>query len=260
MRCIFCKQNSELSKSVEHILPESLGNTKHVLRPGWVCDSCNNYISREIERPFLKSAYMLAMRFTKRIPSKKGNIPPIKSIDAKSGCEIEMRWSLEDGLSVNALKASEESHWINYLRSADSGRMYFPAPVMPCEGLCTSRFIAKVGLEVLASRVADVPNSNTELVKNPQHDELRRFVRFGVPKTIWPVAIRKLYEHDHVFDDGNTSFELLNEWTILVTETMEYYAVIAIFGVEYAINLGGPELSGYHNWLQRNNWRSPLIE
>ena len=40
---------------------------------------------------------------------------------------------------------------------------------------------------------------------------------------------------------------------------MEHYAVIAIFGVDYVINLGGPELSGYQNWLHSNNGRSPLI-
>jgi hypothetical protein len=170
-----------------------------------------------------------------------------------------MRWSLEDRLSVNALKASEESHWISRLLSARYGQMYFPAPVMPDEGLCTSRFIAKVALEVLASKVVNVPNSNAELVNNSQLDELRRYVRFGVPRTIWPIGIRKIYEHDRVFYDEDTAFELLNEWTILVTETMEYYAVIGIFGVEFAINLGGPEIGGYQFWLQNNNERSPLI-
>ena len=258
MRCIFCKSDSDQSRSVEHILPESLGNTEHVLPRGWVCDSCNNYISREIERPFLESPYMRSMRFRMRIPSKKRIVPPAIGIDAGSRCAVEMRWSLEDGLSMNALKGSEESLWISRLLSADSGRMYFPAPAMLDEGICTSRFIAKVGLEVLASRVVEVPDSNAELVNNAQLDELRRYVRLGVPRTIWPIGIRKIYHHNRLFFDGDTAFELLNEWTILVTGTMEHYAVIAIFGVEYVINLGGPELSGYQHWLQNNNGRSPL--
>ncbi len=36
MRCIFCKTDSDSSRSVEHIIPESLGNTDYVLPPGCV--------------------------------------------------------------------------------------------------------------------------------------------------------------------------------------------------------------------------------
>ena len=52
MRCIFCKQDSSNSKNVEHIIPESLGSTKHILGKGIVCDKCNNYFSREVEKTF----------------------------------------------------------------------------------------------------------------------------------------------------------------------------------------------------------------
>lgn len=51
VRCIFCKQNSEGSRSVEHIIPESIGNTRHILPRGTVCDRCNNYFSRKVEGP-----------------------------------------------------------------------------------------------------------------------------------------------------------------------------------------------------------------
>ena len=38
----------------------------------------------------------------------------------------------------------------------------------------------------------------------------------------------------------------------------EFYAIIAILGVEYAINLGGPELDGYLQWLKDNGEQSYL--
>ena len=31
MRCLFCKQDSSSAKSIEHIIPESMGNTKLIL-------------------------------------------------------------------------------------------------------------------------------------------------------------------------------------------------------------------------------------
>ncbi|MBO5921575.1 MAG: hypothetical protein J6Q48_04230, partial [Bacteroidaceae bacterium] len=47
MKCIFCKQESTNAKSVEHIIPETLGNKTFVLPLGMVCDQCNNYFSRK---------------------------------------------------------------------------------------------------------------------------------------------------------------------------------------------------------------------
>ena len=76
MKCIFCKHISDDSKSVEHIIPESLGNTKNVLPRGVVCDKCNNYFSRKIEQPLLGQPFFKNLRGRNWIESKKGKIPP----------------------------------------------------------------------------------------------------------------------------------------------------------------------------------------
>jgi hypothetical protein len=51
MRCPFFKSDSTASRSIEHIIPESLGNMTQILPPGVVCDGCNNYFSRKVEGP-----------------------------------------------------------------------------------------------------------------------------------------------------------------------------------------------------------------
>ena len=56
-RCIFCKQDSGTSKTIEHIIPESLGNKDHILSRGVVCDYCNNHFGLKIEEPLLDSDY-----------------------------------------------------------------------------------------------------------------------------------------------------------------------------------------------------------
>jgi hypothetical protein len=84
MRCIFCKHNSDNSTSIEHIIPESLGNTEHILPQGIVCDSCNNYFAGKIEKPLLETDYFLYARFEQFIPSKKGRIPLIKGLHPQS--------------------------------------------------------------------------------------------------------------------------------------------------------------------------------
>lgn len=75
MRCIFCKERSDRCVSVEHILPESLGNKDVSLPVGVVCDKCNNYLSREVERPVLQSGILRLIRSDRGIPSKRGRIP-----------------------------------------------------------------------------------------------------------------------------------------------------------------------------------------
>ena len=51
----FCNKDSSTSRSVEHIIPESFGNTDHVLPVGVVCDACNQYFARKVERQILES-------------------------------------------------------------------------------------------------------------------------------------------------------------------------------------------------------------
>ena len=75
MKCIFCKKASSNSKSVEHIIPESLGNKNHILSKGIVCDSCNQYFATKIEKPLLESPYFVNVRSRNIIKSKKGRVP-----------------------------------------------------------------------------------------------------------------------------------------------------------------------------------------
>jgi hypothetical protein len=96
-------------------------------------------------------------------------------------------------------------------------------------------------------------------------EELRRYVRIGSPSKVWPISIRQIYPPDFLFTDDiqNEPHEKLHEFMIhyIPNESgEEYYAVIAIFGVEYAINLGGPELDGYQLWLKQHESRSPLFK
>jgi hypothetical protein len=73
-RCLFCLEDSTSSVSVEHIVPESLGNTTTVLPRGFVCDKCNNYFARKVEGPFLNSPAMLALRHLEAVGNKRGRI------------------------------------------------------------------------------------------------------------------------------------------------------------------------------------------
>jgi len=263
MRCIFCKTDTSLCKSVEHVIPESLGNTDHVLPKGWVCDTCNNYLSRKVEGPFLNSIYGRSSRFNMQVPSKKGNFPSVLGFHPRSRTKIEMFRDKYYGLGVGAAPGEDETKWVNSILNRESGRLWIPKPDVPETNYETSRFIAKIALEALALKCKDISGWNEEIVDKKELDELRNYVRYGNTKEIWPVYIRRIYpeDKDFVADDG-AFYQVLHEWDILAipaeNNLAEYYVVIAIFGVEYTINTGGHELDGYLSWLERNDNKSFL--
>jgi HNH endonuclease len=257
-RCLFCKQDSSSSRSIEHIVPESLGNTDHVLPAGVVCDKCNNYIARKIEKPLLDSQYFRERRFHAGLPNKKNRIPPMEGIHLQSRTPVQLLKKLdEDGISIGAGPNVNESRWVRSLLQRESGTVIIPIGEKPSDYL-VSRFLGKVGLEVLAHRVLDVPSGIEEIINQPELEELRSYVRLGNPKLAWPYSHRPVYSSDFQFIGGNESYEVLHEFDILATPTNEYYIVVAIFGEEYALNLGGPEIEGYEHWLTANDNKSPL--
>jgi len=50
----------------------------------------------------------------------------------------------------------------------------------------------------------------------------------------------------------------MHEFDFLCTEEGEIYFVMALYGVEMTINIGGPDIEGYVSWLDNNNNASPL--
>lgn len=264
MRCIFCKAPSDSSISVEHIIPESLGNQDHVLPQGWVCDQCNNYLSRKVEAPFMNSEYGKRARFEMEIPSRRRRIPIVSGFHPQSMTKVEF---LRDktGLSFFAADGEDEPRFVNTLKTRSSGSLWIPSSGDPHLDYETARFIGMIALEILAYRCMEVNGWNTEVACKPELDELRDYVRRGRPGFVWPVHMRRIYPAEHQFSDEiDPEFQVLHEFNILFIPSAEsahsgeYYAVIAILGIEYVINLGGPELDGYLGWLLEHNDESYL--
>ncbi len=261
MHFLFCKANThDYSHSVEHIIPESLGNTDHTLPRVWICDPCNNYFARKIEKPFLEPPFGESTRFAMGIQNKRGQIPPTRALHPRSRSIVEMMRS-EDGWSVGVAPSQDEGRCIRSLETSRSDSLYIPLPPdLPEANAETSRFIGKVALEALAAKGLKEEGWNAELVNHPSLDQLRSYVRLGIPAITWPVSLRRIYDREHRFSEPNSKdFEVLNEWIILPTAQGKYYCVIAIFGVEFAINLGWPDLDGWNVWLANNDWRSSLL-
>lgn len=256
-RCIFCKTNSENSKSVEHIIPESLGNKEHTLPKGIVCDKCNNYFSIKIEKPLLEKPYFKNLRHRNIIESKKGRLIPDKTLfPHPNGGWVDM-WLDDKGIIFK----KEDTHIIDLIKNKKITSMIMP--IIPEEkenDKIVSRFLAKVALEALAQRWTESNDWINELIDKKELDPLRDYARYGKGE-FWKYNQRRIYsEENRFFDPINhpEPYEVLHEMDFLYLENKILYFALVIMGVEYVINLGGSEVELYKKWLSENNYNSPI--
>jgi hypothetical protein len=121
-----------------------------------------------------------------------------------------------------------------------------------------SRFLAKVAIEILAQRLISVEGWEEPLIDDAQLDPFRRFARIGDRPSSWPHSRRRIYGEDDLQMERDRGFQVLHEFTLLYTDKCELFAVLCLFGEEFAINFGGPEISGYSLWLNEHDGLSPL--
>ncbi|NRT89473.1 HNH endonuclease [Clostridium beijerinckii] len=257
MRCLFCKKISTGSTSVEHIVPESLGNKSHTLRPGIVCDTCNNYFARKVERPFLEHESIEMLRFKQSVESKKGKVPPAKGL-LNFKYPVTARKYTKGGLAGTVEVATDEA--LEEIMNRKDSMIIFPDEVPLPSGSIVSRFLAKVALEVLAQRLANHPDGLEYLVDEEQFDLIRNHARKGETAE-WPFHVRQIYDENKSWLSKNgQSIQLMFEYDILVTKENEWYFVLVLFGTEFTINYGAPEIEGYLSWLKENDNESPLYK
>ncbi|MCS3925300.1 hypothetical protein M2175_000331 [Bradyrhizobium elkanii] len=253
MRCVFCRADSTSSRSEEHIIPHSLGNRRHILKPGIVCDACNNYFSREVERPFLNAPAIQHLRFHELLESRKGSIPSISGVILP-----DIPVTLYRDYKTGRMSVDVPLEAVNRVAAMPEGKLIFPMSGQPPTDPAISRFMAKVALEAMAHRLSGKPEGLDYLCDESQLDLLRDHARRG-RQPVWPVHSRRIYDTDSRAYDGETDLgQTVHEFDFLVTPENEWYFVLAIFGLELTINLGGPDIDGYLRWLAANENASPL--
>lgn len=84
--CLICRCVDGGFTSVEHILPESIGNKTEVLPVGVVCDRCNNGVLSRLDQALGGFIPIEMMRTWHGIPSKSGGLPTFKFDNGTMRC------------------------------------------------------------------------------------------------------------------------------------------------------------------------------
>lgn len=258
MKCIFCKVDTTNDRSIEHILPESLGNTEHWLPAGIVCDKCNNYFAIKIEKPLLESSYFKLNRSYQEIYNKRGRVPFVPAIFLSKNYSFGTHlstysdsFSFQDNEDIIKLQ--------NMSNQNTTCKLIMRLPPKYPEPNSMDRLLAKVALEALAYKAINNSSLLDEIINHDALDPLRSFARYGNGKK-WNYHQRSLYDINKVWQDHDTneSYRCLHEFEFLYTEDQELYFVLIIFGIEYAINMGDTDIEGYITWLKEHDNKSPL--
>ena len=269
MQCIFCHKDSSTSISVEHIIPESLGNKHHYLPKGYVCDKCNNYFSVKIEKELMAQPYFVSMRFRNEIITKKGHLVKEKLVfpEVMKSSEVVM-CTTEDGLIEVVVDDKELYDLIEAGKTKTMIGQYIPEPEYP--NAIMSRFLAKCAYEFfLYNMDKDKYDLCVQELLGKENDvlkSLREYARYGIGR-FWQYNQRRIYSEGYLSFREDKCFEMLHEMKLFSKEhtrlpngyvEAEIYFVTAISGIEYAICLSDPDISEYRKWLKNNNDKSPL--
>lgn len=249
--CIFCKRSTQASRSVEHVLAESFGNTEYVLPRGVVCDPCNNYFASSVEQPVLESDSFLQARFDGSVPNKRNRSPSINGIvlpkyraEVSRDAAGDLHIYVEEQATASLLDGRSRALIIPRMNRKPGATLF-------------ARFLGKAAIEAMAyGLLENAPQMLGDLVDCAALDPLRNYARYGSPQTLkWPYSERNPFQRP----SGNTC-DVSHEWRFLSIEEGELYFILVLFGIEYAINVGGPDTEGYRRWLSAHEQTPALNE
>jgi hypothetical protein len=262
MRCIFCKQDSSTASAVEHVIPESMGNTRHTLPRGFLCDACNNYFSREVEAPLLNHQSFRNLRAWYQVPTKRGVMPRLYGFLGDTDIEVGLRVGRDGMLDLRAERERNTPYVSQFVRGeSPTPYLWFPRDMELPEKVL-SRFLAKMAVEIVALRMSNGAVPDERMIDEPHFDRIRNWARRGDNLVRWPVHQRQIYPEETLMKHPTSGYwvQVGYSYDIFATRGPEHFFAFSYYGHEFVINLGGPAIKGYTNWLEENSHISPLIE
>lgn len=125
-----------------------------------------------------------------------------------------------------------------------------------------SRFLAKMALEAVALRFGRQPDALRLLIDEPHYDRIRNWARRGESPIEWPYHYRSVAPEEAEMRHPDTG-----EWVqagygfdLFMNRRRETFFAFCLYGHEFVINVGGPSIRGFEEWLSENSHISPLIE
>jgi len=181
--CLFCKSEGPYS-SVEHIIPESLGNDDLILERE-VCDPCNSYFGQEVEQYVLEKSPLAFWRSFLRIRTKQGKEPSVNMSqpNEQKGVFPAVHPDHDDVgfTSHKDTSVSVDVHDAEVVKEIlEDEKSEFRIVMTPKMLQMLGRFLCKVGLELLCFE-------DPIRARSSKFDAARRYAREGNQSKLWPI-------------------------------------------------------------------------
>jgi hypothetical protein len=242
-------------------MPESIGSKTRVLPPGIVCDRCNNYFARKVEEPILNHPSMRNFRAWYQVPTKRRTYPWLRGHIAGTDIAVGLRRGKDGKLQIEPEKARDKER---VQREIDCGfelPFLFTIEMDPPKREM-SRLLCKMALETVAETFSTEPGATEIVVDAEFFDNIREYARYGANFPEWPYSQRRIYPPDTLMRHPKT-----NEWVQagfgcgwFMSKYRETLFFFGFYGVEFVINVGGPSIRGYEEWLAEHGNISPMVE
>lgn len=183
LQCVFC--NSDGPFTIEHIIPESLGNDDLLLKEQ-VCGKCNDYFSRKIEAVVLSKSPIAFWRVFLEIRTKKKLLPSVElsQPQQESGILPSVHRSHDDGISFTAhedgpirLTVADQGMYEEIMRGERNTLQFVFTPKLL---MAMGRFLCKIGIELVCL-------NDAVRARSSGLEKARKFARFGESQNLWPI-------------------------------------------------------------------------
>ena len=178
--CLFCSTGKAFN-TIEHIIPESLGNNDMVLERE-ICDACQNYLS-QIENYVLNKTPIGFWRTLLTIKTKKGKLPLVdfNKNNISKGALPDYH-EAHDNVAFEAHKdfttELKPSGSLADLMNNNSGQIcYVITPKVIHE---VGRFLGKIGIELICYQ-------DSCKARGEEFNSIRKYVREGSLQELWPI-------------------------------------------------------------------------
>jgi hypothetical protein len=221
--CLFCASDGPFT-TIEHIIPESLGNDDLSLEKQ-ICNKCQNYFGKEVERYVLEKTPIGFWRVFLRIQTKSGKPPKsnLSQPDREKGTLPSRNRYHDDGVIFSAhsddsisLEIQNEEMIRNIFNgSKNELRFVFTPKLLHMLGC----FLCKVGIELVCT--LDQNDARSDNFRSA-----REFARFGSFSGLWPIF--------H-FSMGKIQDLLRHRREPSTTKETEYYSYVLVRCHEYLL-------------------------
>lgn len=192
--CIVCCGTDGGFQSVEHVIPESMGNTELVLPRGVVCDRCNNGQLARLDQSLCEFPAVKMARILNGVPTKSGKHPLLRFSTGQM--------QRADGTLQIQLNQHDRGQTLTDERKVDGGGTLHAAmtggpPMTPKVISCLRAALLKAALE-------SVWLDHGEFALDPGFDHVRRAIA-GVPGAGFVLVRSKMGEPT---GDAGLTYEL----------------------------------------------------